>query len=388
MGESFLTVKEYQERAKTTDRKTDSLVFPILGLFGEVGSLLSEAKKRQRDAGIDIEYHDYIHEELGDILWYLNAIASRAKLSISDIARRIIEDRDRHLEESRCHPSFADLQGIANSESLHSAFASEKTLFSLANRVSCLMSAYETSIVKKEQCIVANHLREIFYTMIQISNEAGIKLDYVANCNLKKIFDRWPQEKSYPVFFDEEFPKHEKLPREMVVDIFEETMDKRSFVVQRYMDINVGDRLTDNALTKDDYRFHDVFHYAYTSVLGWSPVTRALFHMKRKSCSETDEVQDGARAILIEEGISTWIFNQAQRQSFFKNIRRGELSFDLLKNVRKFVRGYEAEKCPLWLWEEAILQGYDAFRFLKEYRRGRVRIDMQKHQLSIEKLPK
>ena len=46
------------------------------------------------------------------------------------------------------------------------------------------------------------------------------------------------------------------------------------------------------------------------------------------------------------------------------------LPFDLLKHVRQFVAGYEPERCPLWLWEEAILEGYAAFRFLREHRRG------------------
>ena len=37
----------------------------------------------------------------------------------------------------------------------------------------------------------------------------------------------------------------------------------------------LGDRLTDNHLPEDDYRFHDVFHLAFAAVLGWSPTTRA-----------------------------------------------------------------------------------------------------------------
>jgi hypothetical protein len=45
------------------------------------------------------------------------------------------------------------------------------------------------------------------------------------------------------------------------------------------------------------------------------------------------------------------------------------------------------DRCPLWLWEEAILQGYAAFRYLREYRRGRLHIDMNSRRLSIETLP-
>lgn len=130
-----------------------------------------------------------------------------------------------------------------------------------------------------------------------------------------------------------------------------------------------------------------MFHYAYAAVLGWSPVLRALFRLKRKSRADVDEGQDGARAALIEEGVATWIFGQAKQLALFEGISAGDLPLDLLKGVRGFVAGYEAETCPLWLWEEAILQGYAAFRQLKEQRRGLLRLDVGQRRLSVEALP-
>jgi hypothetical protein len=94
-----------------------------------------------------------------------------------------------------------------------------------------------------------------------------------------------------------------------------------------------------------------------------------------------------ARATLIEEGVATWIFGQAAALNLFADVKAGELPFDMLKHVRQFVAGYEAEELPLWLWEEAILQGYAAFRFLREHRRGRLHIDMSNRRLTIETLP-
>ena len=112
-----------------------------------------------------------------------------------------------------------------------------------------------------------------------------------------------------------------------------------------------------------------------------------MFRLKRKSDPKIDEAQDGARAALIEEGVTTWIFGQALELDLFANMEIGDLPFDMLKHIRQFVAGYEAEHCPLWLWEEAILQGYAAFRFLREHRRGRLHIDMPNRRLSIETLP-
>ena len=112
-------------------------------------------------------------------------------------------------------------------------------------------------------------------------------------------------------------------------------------------------------------------------------MTRSLFRLKRKSLPKVDEAQDGARATLIEEGITTWIFGQAVDLDLFEHLRPGELPFDLLKHVRQFVAGYEAEQCPLWLWEDAILQGYSAFRYLREHRRARIHVDMTNRVLGF-----
>jgi hypothetical protein len=69
-------------------------------------------------------------------------------------------------------------------------------------------------------------------------------------------------------------------------------------------------------------------------------------------------------------------------------MKAGDLSFDILKTVRQFVAGYEPTSCPLWLWEEAILQGFEAFRFLRRKRRARLRIDMARRRLFVGDLPR
>jgi len=68
-------------------------------------------------------------------------------------------------------------------------------------------------------------------------------------------------------------------------------------------------------------------------------------------------------------------------------VKPGGLPLDMLKHVRQFVAGYEADRCPLWLWEEAILQGYAAFRFLQKNRRARIGIDFAHRRLRIKELP-
>ena len=389
MIESSLTLRAYHEQSSRTDRGPQSFMFPLLGLIGEVGSLLSEVKKQQRDTASYVDYSDNVREEMGDVLWYLTALSSRAQLSICDIAYAV---KQGHADCSvKAPPSFSFVE-LQNQPLLFSPTptpAFEETLLHLAGAVGSLVSDYQNRKLEDDRASVARHLIKFLCILVQAADRAGITLDEAARHNIQKISDRWPKERKYPRHFDDDFPKHEQLPRELAIEIFEcpSTIKGKSYIMQRCNGIFIGDRLTDNKMTQDDYRFHDVFHYAYASVLGWSPVTRALFRMKRKSNRSIDESEDGARAILIEEGISTWIFGQAKRIRFFEDMEPGSLSFSLLKVVRQFVAGYEVDCRPLWLWEEAILQGYAAFRFLRKYRRGIIHINMHRNRLTVENLP-
>lgn len=387
MSDTFepLTVLNYETDALKTDRRSDaaSLAFPLLGLFGETGSLLSELKKKQRDKAAYVAYASNVAEELGDVIWYMTVLANRGGLSLTEIAANVNRDFKDWQGAGDSSLSFADLQPT------HMPLVREPTpefegqLLNLAGAVGQLATDYQSGQLDKNRAALAGRLVTVLRSLIRTATEAGTTLEIAAIKNRQKIFDRWPDTRVYPTPFDTSFIPEEQLPRSMVIDVVEREVRGQKYVFQTCNGVNIGDRLTDNAVEPDDYRFHDVFHYAYGAVLTWSPVMRALLRLKRKSDPIVDETQDGARAILIEEGITTWIFTSAGELGYFADIKRGELPFDLLKSIRQFVKGYEAERCPLWLWEEAVLQGYEAFRFLKAHRRGRVKIDMTNHRLTI-----
>jgi Predicted pyrophosphatase len=85
-----LTFRSYQEEAARTDRTPGSdlkaQMIPLLGLAGEAGSLLAEYKKRMREGDRYKLFSDQVSEELGDILWYLANIATKANLDLQEIA--------------------------------------------------------------------------------------------------------------------------------------------------------------------------------------------------------------------------------------------------------------------------------------------------------------
>ena len=382
---SPLTIGDYAAQALTTDQRSDggSLAFPLLGLFGETGSLLSEVKKKQRDRASYVGYAGAVVEELGDVLWYLTTVAARGGLTLDSIVTDLAT-AGQYLNQGSITLSSVQPEIMPRPAEPTAAF--EHTLLRLAGEVGLLVIDQEAGRLK-DRSVLVSRLGAITATLIQAANEAGVTLEAAAVKNLAKIFDRWPRERICPEPLDARAEPDERLPRDLYVDILEREVRGRTYVFQRCNGINIGDRLTDNAMRADDYRFHDVFHFAYVAVLTWSPVIRALFRLKRKSAPKIDEAQDGARATLIEEGITTWIFGQAVNLDLFADMKPGDLPFDLLKHVRQFVAGFEAEQCPLWLWEEAILQGYAAFRFLRKHRRGRLHIDITNRRLSIETLP-
>jgi NTP pyrophosphatase (non-canonical NTP hydrolase) len=384
-----LTVQHYEELALSTDqRPQDGLAFPLLGLFGEAGSLLSEAKKKHRDAASYAGYQASVIEEVGDVLWYLTTTAAHGGFSLTRVASAALQDSIGSSKECASGVPFAALQPahIVRAASQPTP-AFEATLLTLASEVGLLVTDFQSGKLKRGSAGLLERLGAILRALVLAASEAGVTIESAARANIEKIFDRWPQRKIYPQLFDESFPPTEQLPRKLEIEISEREVAGKKYVFQRCNNVNIGDRLTDNIRKADDYRFHDVFHYAYAAVLGWSPVTRALFRHKRKSNPSVDEAEDGARAILIEEGVASWIFGQAKNLQLFEGLESRGLSLSLLKHVRQFVAGYESARCPLWLWEESILQGYAAFRFLKKERRGVVRLDLQTRTFSISKSP-
>lgn len=301
-----LTIAEYQRRAKQTDRLpsddstgVDPRLAPLLGLVGEIGTLIAEYKKHLRDGTAYESFEDSVEEDLGDILWYVASAATRFNLS----------------------------------------------------------------------------------------------LEMVAQKNLRKASDRWGEslgtarlQGSLSFSFDSAFPLDEQLPREFDVEIrsVEDDSASEPKVEVIWDNRRVADRLGDNTYDDTGYRFHDVFHLANAAVLGWSPVARArIFNRKRKSDPRIDDVEDGGRAIVIEEAIAAYMFAYARVHNYLDGVT--SLDFHALKMFKAFTAGLEVQARPLWQVEDAILQGVAAWRQLRRHGGGVLRGSLRRR--SLEYLP-
>ncbi len=79
----------YQEQAMSTrTENTVKIVYPVLGLVGEAGEVANKVKKVIRDNGgkVTSEMQASLGFELGDILWYISALADDLGLTLEAIA--------------------------------------------------------------------------------------------------------------------------------------------------------------------------------------------------------------------------------------------------------------------------------------------------------------
>ena len=241
--------------------------------------------------------------------------------------------------------------------------------------------SYEGFAEKAEE-----ELGDILWYLSNIASRLNLSLSEIASKNLQKTNERWPVDGDAPdmfQFFDEGFPEKEQLPRDIKIRVFESQKGRRAQMEVYPSGQAVGDPLTDNAYDDDGYRFHDVMHLANMAVFLGLSVMVDLHTRKRKSQLKTDEVEDGARAIILEELVVAYVYPNAKERSFYDNVKH--LDSELLSTVKRIVGHLEVGLRKTKDWERAIFQGYTAFRHLLEKREAVFRLDMRNRELIIEK---
>jgi NTP pyrophosphatase (non-canonical NTP hydrolase) len=84
---------KYQEFQNLTQQKDFDLKYLALGLGGEVGEVLNEIKKLERDDDniLSNERKDKIILELGDIMWYMQGIFNKLDISLEEVLIKNME---------------------------------------------------------------------------------------------------------------------------------------------------------------------------------------------------------------------------------------------------------------------------------------------------------
>jgi NTP pyrophosphatase (non-canonical NTP hydrolase)/predicted Rdx family selenoprotein len=230
---------------------------------------------------------------------------------------------------------------------------------------------------------IKDELGDIMWYLANLATKFDLEFEQVARWNLQKVNGRWGSADRSPTAslncgFDAAFPENERLPRRFTVTIIDNVKGVAGLFSNG---IKLCDLLSDDRSIEDGYRFHDVFHFTYAAVLGWSPVTRGMLKRKRKSDSRTDEVEDGGRAIAIEEGISSIVFSYATQRDFF--VRDHYVSNELLRTIKDMTAHLEVARCTTGDWEKAIRVGFDVWRRVQDIGAADLIVDLDRRSVEV-----
>ena len=233
---------------------------------------------------------------------------------------------------------------------------------------------------------VGEELGDLLWYVANVASKFGLDLDDIAQSNLTKVRARWSSPSATAPDFDSALPEGERLPRQMTVRLGEEPGSADRPKVRMTIDgEGIGSLLGDNAYDPDGYRFHDVFHLAYAAILGWSPNLRAFLKRKRKSRPLLDDVEDGGRARIIEEGVSALVFDYARVHSFLEGI--SEIDYRLLRTIRSMTSHLEVGEATAADWERAILEGFSVWRAVLANGGGEILVDLDARQIRYRGTP-
>jgi NTP pyrophosphatase (non-canonical NTP hydrolase) len=263
-------------------------------------------------------------------------------------------------------------------------------LLGLAGESGTLLSEYKKFLRdgvahRRYQARIIEDLGDVLWYTAAIAHCMNADLDEIALLNLAKVAERYGADASTLAglpytLYDTAFQEAEQLPRQLTLRITEESTAVPPRIVLSLNGEQVGAALNDNAIDDDGYRFHDVLHLAHAAVLGWSPVARALLKCKRRSDPQTDRVQDGGRAIVIEEGLTALIYEHALDHDFFAGVTT--MDTELLSTVKRMTARLEVSSRTLQDWERAILDGYTVWRDVRRNRGGWIELDLERRSIS------
>lgn len=431
-----MLVSEYDLFVQDTDKTKEKSLserrdIATFGLAAEIGSVTAAIKKRLLADKAPADWgtpNAEISHELGDVMWYCFALARIANdgskpvnifaHNIAKLRREIRGDSKKSarlrdvlgqekcesfLEAAKAFPKqtrrmrFEDYQNTA----FLTARTSEKVLvevcLTVLSQLTATLFRHGLPDIELElnQAIenrpINDILGEIAWHLSALASSYGLSLEEIAQANMKKVSQRYLRTDPTPLH-DSNFPEQERFPRRFEVVVVSTSQSRSRMYLNGK---RLGDDLTDNAYEDDGYRFHDVMHFANVAKLGWSPVLRSLMKLKRKSQPRKDEVEDGARAKIVEEAIIKAIHTEGVRLAQLRNpgeqwtkqqlfLNRAEISNHFIEFIRNFVADLEVEKNKSWEWEDAIVDGYAIFHRLRTERQGTITVDLDKRSIEFD----
>ena len=96
-----MNFNEYQKIARSTAVYPEEykVIYPALGLCGEAGEVAEKIKKTVRgDTPLDVDMRMKIAMELGDVLWYVAALADDLGATLDQVANWNVDKLQRRMK--------------------------------------------------------------------------------------------------------------------------------------------------------------------------------------------------------------------------------------------------------------------------------------------------
>ena len=101
MGADFFDLDTLVKQTAIYPRQGHNLLYPVLGLCGESGEVAEKVKKliRDNDGIMTDNFKTELAKELGDVLWYVSAVAQEIGLSsehvMNAVKTKLLDRKDR-----------------------------------------------------------------------------------------------------------------------------------------------------------------------------------------------------------------------------------------------------------------------------------------------------
>ena len=204
-----ITLQDYMQRIRPTDSLGADLKPVAMGLFGEVGSIMTAAKKRHRDKSAYVGYRHALEEEFGDTLWYFATLCRRLGIGIDEI---LLPTGDERVER-RVAATDSGVGAVATVLVPKEIPALDDTLVALGRAATDLLDIEGTSSPRERLRRFGEHYLEALHA-------AGLVFSRVVHRNIEKACSRFldPDAALLPDF-DRGFPVDEQIPRQFEIRI-------------------------------------------------------------------------------------------------------------------------------------------------------------------------
>jgi len=263
-------------------------------------------------------------------------------------------------------------------------------LLGLAGEAGDLLTEYKKRLRDGDSYVVfkdrvKEELGDIIWYVSNFADRFDLKLSEIVHYNLRKTSERFNDTCSIDAL-DVDLTQDQRFPQTFEIEFREIELDGHK-KIQLLVNGNelppettVGAALTDNAYKDDGYKFHDSMHLAFVAILGWSPVMRKLLKeakvIRAVRDGVIDEVEDGGRAKVIDEGLIALIFSYASKRNLLNGI--DTIDYSLLRTIKEMTDHLEVSCRSPADWQKAIIDGFSIWRKLQKNNGGRVYIDRQK----------